>query len=45
MNLSYPFIARPIATTLLAVGLAIAGIVAFNLLPVAPLPEIDFPGN
>src|SRR5476651_160355 len=43
MNLSGPFINRPIGTTLLAVGLAIAGIVAFNLLPVAPLPQVDFP--
>ena len=43
MNLSLPFIQRPIATTLLAVGLALAGILAFNLLPVAPLPQIDFP--
>jgi multidrug efflux pump len=43
MNLSYPFIQRPIATSLLAVGLAIAGIVAFNLLPVAPLPQVEFP--
>ncbi len=43
MNLSAPFIKRPIATSLLAVGLAIAGIVAFNLLPVSPLPQVDFP--
>lgn len=43
MSLSSPFIHRPIATTLLAFGLAIAGIVAFYLLPVASLPEIDFP--
>src|SRR5579883_39717 len=43
MNLSAPFILRPIATTLLAFGLAIAGIAAFNLLPVAPLPQVDFP--
>lgn len=43
MNLSKPFINRPIATTLLAIGLALAGIVAFNLLPVAPLPQVDFP--
>jgi multidrug efflux pump len=43
MNLSSPFIHRPIATSLLAVGLALAGIVAFNLLPVAPLPQIEFP--
>ncbi len=43
MSLSSPFIKRPIATTLLAIGVAIAGVVAFNLLPVAPLPQIDFP--
>ncbi|WP_256671047.1 hypothetical protein [Pseudomonas sp. FSL R10-0765] len=36
MNLSAPFIQRPIATTLLAVGLALFGVLAFNLLPVAP---------
>lgn len=43
MNLSAPFIKRPIATTLLALGLAIAGAIAFKLLPVAALPQIDFP--
>jgi len=43
MNLSAPFIHRPIATTLLAAGLALFGVLAFNLLPVAPLPEVDFP--
>lgn len=43
MNLSEPFIRRPIATLLLAIGLALAGILAFRLLPVAPLPEVDFP--
>jgi multidrug efflux pump len=43
MNLSAPFIRRPVATTLLAVGLAMFGMLAFNLLPVAPLPEVDFP--
>lgn len=43
MNLSAPFIQRPIATTLLAIGLALFGILAFNLLPVAPLPQVDFP--
>lgn len=43
MNLSAPFIRRPVATILLAVGMALAGILAFNLLPVAPLPEVDFP--
>ena len=43
MNLSAPFIKRPIATTLLAIGLALFGALAFKLLPVAPLPEVDFP--
>ena len=43
MNLSRPFIARPVATTLLAVGIALAGAFAFTKLPVAPLPQVDFP--
>ena len=43
MNLSAPFIRRPTATTLLTVALALAGAVAFNFLPVSPLPQIDFP--
>jgi multidrug efflux pump len=43
MNISAPFIARPVATTLLTFGLSLAGIVAFNLLPVSPLPQVDFP--
>lgn len=43
INLSSIFIKRPIATTLLALGLAAAGAVAFYLLPVAPLPAVDFP--
>ncbi|NVZ24288.1 efflux RND transporter permease subunit [Pseudomonas gingeri] len=43
MNISAPFIQRPIATTLLAVGLALFGGLAFLSLPVAPLPEVDFP--
>ena len=43
MNLSEPFIRRPVATTLLTIGLALAGALAFKLLPVAPLPQIDFP--
>ena len=43
MSLSSPFIKRPKATTLLAVGIALAGMVAFNLLPVSSLPEIEFP--
>ncbi|MFL9871908.1 efflux RND transporter permease subunit [Paraburkholderia megapolitana] len=43
MNLSRPFIERPVATTLLALGVALAGVFAFVRLPVAPLPQIDFP--
>jgi len=43
VSLSEPFVRRPVATTLLTAGLALAGAVAFNLLPVAPLPQIDFP--
>jgi len=43
MNLSAPFIHRPIATSLLMAGLFLIGLVAFPLLPVAPLPQIDFP--
>ncbi|MCU1277428.1 MAG: Acriflavin resistance protein [bacterium] len=43
MNLSRPFIARPIATTLLAVAIAVAGAVAYRELPVAPLPQVDLP--
>src|SRR6201985_2801158 len=43
MNLSAPFIRRPVATTLLTVAIAIAGGIAFNVLPVSPLPQVDFP--
>ncbi|HTW22359.1 MAG TPA: multidrug efflux RND transporter permease subunit [Candidatus Baltobacteraceae bacterium] len=43
MNISRPFIRRPVATTLLTIAVALAGAVAFNFLPVAPLPQIDFP--
>ncbi len=43
MNLSGPFIRRPIATILLTAGLALAGFAAFFVLPVAPLPNVDFP--
>lgn len=43
MNISSPFIRRPVATTLLTLAVAIAGMVAFSVLPVAPLPQIDFP--
>ncbi|MDR3746102.1 MAG: efflux RND transporter permease subunit [Acidobacteriaceae bacterium] len=43
MNLSAPFIHRPVATTLLTVAIAIAGAIAFQVLPVSPLPQVDFP--
>ncbi len=43
MNISAPFIARPVATTLLTIGVALCGVAAFTLLPVAPLPKIDVP--
>ena len=43
MNLSAPFIARPVATTLLTFGIALAGCLAFLKLPVSPLPQVDFP--
>jgi multidrug efflux pump len=42
-SLSEPFIRRPVATTLLTIGIALAGLVAFSLLPVSPLPQVDFP--
>jgi multidrug efflux pump len=43
MNLSRPFVTRPIATILLTIGVALSGIAAFFVLPVAPLPQVDFP--
>src|SRR6185312_14140774 len=43
MSLSSPFIARPVATTLLTLGVMLAGILGFMKLPVAPLPHVDFP--
>src|SRR5690348_8856217 len=43
MNLSQPFVRRPIATVLLTLGIALAGIGAFFVLPVSPLPQVDFP--
>ncbi len=43
MNISAPFIGRPVATTLLTVGVVLVGAVAFNVLPVSPLPQVDFP--
>jgi len=43
MSISEPFIRRPIATTLLVIALALAGAVAFQHLPVSPLPQVEFP--
>ena len=43
MNPSRLFIARPVATTLLTVAIALAGAIAFNVLPVSPLPQVDYP--
>ena len=43
MSISAPFIRRPIGTSLLAAALLLSGILAFNFLPVASLPKMDFP--
>jgi multidrug efflux pump len=43
MNISAPFIRRPVATTLLTIAIALVGAIAFEVLPVSPLPEVDFP--
>src|SRR5271154_315994 len=43
MSLSTPFIRRPVATTLLSLGLVVAGSIAFFKLPVSPLPDVDIP--
>jgi multidrug efflux pump len=43
MNLSEPFIRRPVGTTLITIGIAFAGAVAYSVLPVSPLPQVDFP--
>ena len=43
MNISSLFIHRPVGTTLITLGIALAGLVAFNLLPVSALPQVDFP--
>jgi multidrug efflux pump len=43
VNISAPFIRRPVATTLLTAGIILAGAIAFNVLPVSPLPQVDFP--
>src|SRR5882757_10081392 len=43
MSISEPFIQRPVATSLLAAGLFLLGLAAYHMLPVAPLPRVDFP--
>ena len=43
MNVSEPFIMRPVATSLLMVAILLSGLVAFRLLPLATLPEVDYP--
>jgi multidrug efflux pump len=43
MSISGPFIQRPVATTLLVIGVALAGATAYTALPVSPLPQVDFP--
>src|ERR1700681_2115180 len=42
MNISKPFIHRPVATTLLTVAVGLAGVIAYGLLPASPLPQVDF---
>ncbi|TDK63788.1 multidrug efflux RND transporter permease subunit [Sapientia aquatica] len=43
MNISAPFIRRSVATTLLTIGVALAGVLAFQILPVSPMPSVDYP--
>src|ERR1700685_3542129 len=43
MNISAPFIRRPITTSLLTIGILLAGVIGYISLPVAPLPQVDFP--
>src|ERR1017187_8422938 len=43
MNISEPFIRKPVATTLLVAAITLAGAAAYRLLPVSPLPQVDFP--
>jgi len=43
VNISAAFIKRPVATTLLTMGLVLSGVIAFRMLPVSPLPQVDFP--
>jgi multidrug efflux pump len=42
-NFSAPFIRRPVATSLISLAILLAGAIAFGFLPVAPLPQVDFP--
>src|SRR5450432_1759678 len=43
MNISAPFIRRPVATSLLALGVLIAGALSYSRLPVAPIPQVEYP--
>jgi HAE1 family hydrophobic/amphiphilic exporter-1 len=43
VNLSAPFIGRPVATSLISTAIAFLGLAAFPFLPIAPLPQVDFP--
>ncbi len=43
VNFSAPFIRRPVATTLLTIGMVLAGVIAVRLLPLSPLPQVDYP--
>src|SRR5436190_12131012 len=43
MNISEPFIRRPVATSLLSIAVLLAGALAYHILPVAPLPQVEFP--
>ena len=43
MSISEPFIKKPVATTLLTIAVALAGVIAFRMLPVSPLPQVEFP--
>src|SRR5271157_1175915 len=43
VNFSAPFIRRPVATTLLTIGMVLAGLIAMRLLPLSPLPQVDYP--
>src|ERR1700734_3132254 len=43
MNISEPFILRPVATTLLMVAIMLSGLIAFTFLPLSALPEVDYP--